>query len=135
MLFYRGAWSAVHHDTQYSNDAQKKVVRRKQRPAHCGHIENSVYVSEDGGPRMLRSVLQIRNEHGRAVHPTQKPLDLLRPMIRYSCPPGGHVLSPFAGSGSDGVAAMLEGRSYTGIELKPAYAAIADRRILIGEAA
>lgn len=128
VLFYRGAWSAVHHDTQYSMDAQKKVVRRKERPAHCGHIENSTYISEDGGPRMVRSVLQIRNEHGRAVHPTQKPVELLRQLVRYSCPLGGHVLSPFAGSGSDGVAAALEGRDFTGIELKPDYAEVAESR-------
>lgn len=65
---------------------------------------------------MMRSVMHVRNEHGRAIHPTQKPLDLLLPLIRYSCPPGGTVLDPFAGSGSTGAAAGIEGRDYVLIE-------------------
>lgn len=135
-LFYRGAWADVHHETQYTMDATAKTVRRKTRPTHTGHVNASHYVSEDGGPRMMRSVLQVRNEHGRAVHPTQKPVELLRPLIRYSCPPGGRVLAPFAGSGSDGIAAILEQRRYTGIELSDKYADIAEARItheLIGD--
>src|SRR5207253_5557653 len=64
------------------------------------------YTSEDGGPRLMRSVLKVRNEHGRAIHPTQKPLELLRPMVRYSCPPGGLVLAPFSGSAAVEVAAV-----------------------------
>lgn len=65
---------------------------------------------------MMRSVLQVRNEHGRAIHPTQKPVELLRPLVRYSCPPGGVVLDPFMGSASAGEAAMVEGRMFVGIE-------------------
>lgn len=129
VMFYRGAWGDVHHDTQFTNDATAKTVRRKTRPTHTGNINAGHYVSEDGGPKMMRSVLQIRNTHGKAVHPTQKPIDLLRPLIRYSCPPGGMVLSPFAGSGSDGVAAVAEGRQFVGCELSPEYAAIAEARI------
>ena len=53
--------------------------------------------------------------------------------MRYLCrlvtPPGGLVLAPFAGSGSTGKAAMLEGFRFVGIELDPAYAEIARRRI------
>lgn len=42
-------------------------------------------------------------------HPTVKPIDLMRYLVRLVTPPGGVVLDPFAGSGSTGVAAMLEG--------------------------
>lgn len=117
VLFYRGAWSDVHHETQYTNDATARTVRRKKRPAHTGHIEAAHYVSEDGGPRMMRSVIQMRNEHGRAIHPTQKPVDLLRSLIRYSVPLGGSLIVPFAGSGSDLVAAREECRNAVGCEL------------------
>lgn len=116
VLFYRGAWSDVYHQTQYTNDATAKTVRRKTRAAHWGDIDQGHYTSEDGGPRMMRSVLQHANEHGRAVHPTQKPVELIRPLVRYSCPPGGVVLDPFMGSGSHGVAAVAEGCKYVGIE-------------------
>ena len=115
-LFYRGAWADVYHDTQYTLDATAKTVRRKTRPTHTGHIEASHYVSEDGGPRLMRSVVYMPNEHGKAIHPTQKPVELLRPMVRYSVPPGGTFIDPFMGSGSAGIAACLEGRGFIGIE-------------------
>ena len=121
VMFYRGAWSDVHHDTQYTMDATAKTVRRKTRPAHTGGINTGNYVSEDGGPRMMTSVLQVNNEHGRAIHPTQKPVGVLEPLIRYSCPPGGVVLDVFAGSAAIGVAALNEGRSYIGMESKREY--------------
>ncbi len=44
-------------------------------------------------------------------YPTQKPLGILRRIVRASCPPGGTVLDFFAGSGTTGAAALLEGRS------------------------
>lgn len=108
-MFYRGPWAEVYHATQYTNDARAKVVRKKDRPVHTGNIKPSTYVSVDGGPRLMRSVLEVKNEHGRAVHPTQKPVGLLLPLIRYSCPLGGMVLDPFAGSGSTGAAAEIAG--------------------------
>lgn len=131
VLFYRGAWADVHHETQYTNDATAKVVRRKTRPTHTGHIATGHYVSEDGGPRMQRSVIQARNEHGRAIHPTQKPLELLVPLIRYSVPIGGSVIDPFAGSGSTVCAAYIEGREAVGIERSSDYAAMARDRLTL----
>lgn len=62
-------------------------------------------------------------------HPTVKPTDLMRYLCRLVTPPGGLVLDPFAGSGSTGKAAVLEGFQFIGIELDPAYAAIAEARI------
>jgi DNA modification methylase len=49
-------------------------------------------------------------------HPTQKPLELLRSLIRVVTPPNGTVLDPFAGSGSTGIAAAAEGRKAILIE-------------------
>jgi site-specific DNA-methyltransferase (adenine-specific) len=117
VLFYRGAWSDVYHDTQFTNDATARTVRRKTKPPHWSAVEPSHYASEDGGPRLMRSVLRVRNEHGRAIHPTQKPIDLLTPLIRYSVPPGGSFVVPFAGSGAELVAGYLEGRRGVGVEL------------------
>jgi site-specific DNA-methyltransferase (adenine-specific) len=116
VLFYRGAWADVHHKTQYTNDATAKTVRRKTRPTHTGHIDAGHYVSEDGGPRMMRSVIYQPNEHGQAIHPTQKPVELCLPLVRYSCPPEGVVLDPFMGSASIGIAAQIAKRGYIGIE-------------------
>jgi site-specific DNA-methyltransferase (adenine-specific) len=62
-------------------------------------------------------------------HPTVKPTDLMRWLVRLVTPAGGHALDLFAGSGSTGRAAMLEDLRFTGCELSPEYAAIARARI------
>jgi site-specific DNA-methyltransferase (adenine-specific) len=63
------------------------------------------------------------------VHPTVKPTDLMRYLVRMVTPPGGLVLDPFTGSGSTGRAAMLEGMRFIGCELSPEDAEIARARI------
>ena len=63
------------------------------------------------------------------VHPTVKPTDLMRYLVRLVTSPGGLVLDPFTGSGSTGKAAVLEGMRFIGCELSPEYAAIAEARI------
>ena len=62
------------------------------------------------------------------THPTVKPVNLMRWLVRLVTPPGGTVLDPFAGSGSTLVAATIEGFEAVGIEQEPDYLAIiADR--------
>lgn len=62
-------------------------------------------------------------------HPTVKPNDLMRYLCRLVTPPGGRILDPFAGSGSTGKAAKMEGFGFIGFELSAEYAAIANARI------
>lgn len=62
-------------------------------------------------------------------HPTQKPLSISRRIVRHFSNPGDLVLIPFAGSGSECVAATIEGRRYLGFELNPDYVAIATSRV------
>ena len=50
-------------------------------------------------------------------------------LCRLICPPGGTILDPFAGSGSTGKAALLEGFRFVGIEQEPEYLAIAAARV------
>ena len=90
---------------------------------------SSTYSSVDGGPRLMRSVINARSEHGKAIHPTHKPLEVVEPILRYSCPPGGTVLDPFAGSGTVGVAAKRNGRAAILIEIDDNYAEMARKRI------
>lgn len=65
------------------------------------------------------------------THPTVKPTDLMRYLVRLVTPPGGLVLDPFCGSGSTGKAAMLEGFRFFGADLSPDYLTIAERRIVM----
>lgn len=122
-------WDGVYKAPQYTNDATARVTRRKTRPTHMGHIEASAYVSHDGGPRLMRSVIYCRNEHGRADHPTQKPIGIVEPLLLYACPPGGLVLDCFAGSGTTGVVAKRHGMSATLIEGRPEFVDVIHERL------
>lgn len=63
------------------------------------------------------------------IHPTVKPTELMRYLIKLVTPPEGLVLDPFAGSGSTGKAAMLDNYKFIGIEMSEEYVAIAKARI------
>ena len=76
----------------------------------------------DGSPRNQEAT-------AKNPHPTVKPTDLMRYLCRLVTPPGGLIVDPFAGSGSTGKAATLEGFQFIGFELDPQYAAIANARI------
>jgi site-specific DNA-methyltransferase (adenine-specific) len=63
-------------------------------------------------------------------HPTIKPIELMRYLVRLTkTPTGGVVLDPFTGSGTTGIACVLEGREFIGIEREPEYVEIAEKRI------
>jgi len=77
----------------------------------------------------LKADRDVKDTLRRNVHPTVKPTDLMRYLCRLVTPPGGIVLDPFAGSGSTGKAARLEGLVFVGIELMPEHIEIARARI------
>lgn len=66
---------------------------------------------------------------GNRLHPTQKPVSVLKPLIAAFSPPGGVVLDPFCGSGSTLVAAQQEERRFIGIELDENHHATARERL------
>jgi len=68
---------------------------------------------------------------GNKLHPTQKPIAALMPLIESFSRPGDTVLDPFSGSGSTLLAAKKLGRSYIGVELDANYHAIAKKRLEI----
>lgn len=75
-------------------------------------------------PREKNTGLDERN-----AHPTVKPVELMRWLIRLITPPGGTVLDPFAGSGTTLVAATLEGFDTIGIEERAEYLPIIEGRV------
>lgn len=94
---------------------------RREREAGCERlplVEVPIYPRGDG------SVREVRN-----IHPTVKPIELMRWLARLLCPPGGTVLDHFAGSGSTGAGCMLEGRRFVGIEWDGRYVDVARARI------
>lgn len=127
--FYRGSWSEIYKGKVVTMDAVKKTVRKKAKPPHWhGKTGATDYVSEDGGPRLQRSVIYARSQHGQALHPTQKPEGIIEPLIVNSCPVGGTVLDPFAGSGSTGFVAKRLDRNAVLIEADETYFEVMENR-------
>jgi DNA modification methylase len=77
---------------------------------------------------VLRGHIVVSWESGGRSHPTEKPVSLLRDIIK-KLPTGALILDPFAGSGTTGVAAALEGRRCILIEKDPAYAELCRQRV------
>lgn len=63
------------------------------------------------------------------THPTVKPVTLMSWLLRLITPPGGIVLDMFMGSGTTGVAALLEGMNFIGIEQEEEYFSLAQLRL------
>jgi site-specific DNA-methyltransferase (adenine-specific) len=96
---------------------------RAERDAGCENLPRralDLFPNAQGGKKPAEA---------RNSHPTVKPLELMRWLVRLLCPPGGLVLDPTVGSGTTGAAAALEGRRFVGIELESAYMEIAAARI------
>ena len=70
-----------------------------------------------------------RPKDGDTAHPTVKPLDLMRYLVKLVTPPGGTVLEPFAGSGTTLEACVVEGFNVIGIELTEDYLPLIVQRV------
>ena len=77
------------------------------------------------------SILDFNNAGYRStsVHPTQKPVELMRYLVETYSQEGDTILDPFCGSGTTCVAAKILGRKYIGIEIDERYATIARSRV------
>lgn len=128
--WYRGPWSDLTIVPQYVPEAQRRTVRKKARPAQWqGATGSSTYTSVDGGPKMQRSVIYVRSMHGRALHPTEKPIGIVEPLVRYSTTRDDLVLDPFAGSGAVLDVARVNGRRAIGVEADERYCEVIARRL------
>lgn len=84
-------------------------------------------VAFDGSMPTLPGFYQASPPRDRE-HQTQKPLEIMRDLVKI-VPEGGTVLDPFAGSGTTGVAALIEGRKFIGSEMTEHYAEVAANRL------
>jgi site-specific DNA-methyltransferase (adenine-specific) len=107
------------------------------------HTFNYPEMKAQNGGKQMRDVWELKgdgesvvwtlpvpgkNEKREGRHPTQKPIALLDRIITAASSPGDVVLDPFNGSGTTGVAALLRGRRYIGIDLDKDYLDLARRR-------
>jgi adenine-specific DNA-methyltransferase len=123
------AWKAAGF-TPVGHIVFTKTYASSQRFLRYAH--ESAYVLAKGRPPLPAApISDVRpwKYSGNRVHPTEKSVDTLRPIIEAFSKPNDVVLDPFAGSGSSLVAAALLGRQYLGIELEAKYCEIARRRL------
>lgn len=80
-------------------------------------------------PTVLLEHAKARRSDHESQHPSVKPVALLEDLCRLLCPPGGHILDPFAGTGSTGIAAQHAGFDCTLIEVNPEMEAVIRRRL------
>ena len=94
-------------------------------PAPFGDVKGA-YVD---GERMAKVADDTQYASAGNNHPTVKPVDLMKYLVKLVTPKGGVVLDPFNGSGSTGMACVELGMEYVGCELDPNYVEIANKRI------
>ncbi|GAA1015915.1 methyltransferase [Acrocarpospora pleiomorpha] len=118
----------------------RKPISRPQRDGFRRECEYILWATNGqplrhAEPLFLPGLVEGSQPRGKTrVHITQKPVPVLRQLIQI-CPPGGSVLDPFVGSGSTGIAAAEEARSFVGIELGARNAELARRRVAAAYAA
>ena len=107
---------------------------RKERDLGCHHLPakfGGEATDREEGSVGLNSPRAGAGRKGgaRNHHPTVKPIELMRYLVRLVTPPNGAVLDPFLGSGTTGIAALLEGFDFVGVEMTAEYLPIAEARI------
>ena len=105
-------------------------LEEKQATEMTGRSEGSaglLRVREDGS--IGENPYAGKSGAAKNFHPTVKPTELMRYLVKLVTPPNGLVLDPFTGSGSTGKAALLEGFSFLGIEMTEDYIPIIEGRL------
>jgi site-specific DNA-methyltransferase (adenine-specific) len=94
-------------------------------------IKSQGHLYDDGGSavRFFYSAKADKQDRWGSKHPTVKPVDLIRYLVKLVTPPGGTFLDPFAGSGTAAVAALAEKRNAILIEQSEEYCADIRERI------
>ena len=81
-------------------------------------------------PKDVWKISRLHRQHReREEHPTQKPMEMIERMVKASCPAGGTVLDPFAGSGTTAEVCEMHGRNSLVFEINPDYCRIIEDRV------
>ena len=124
--------SGISKSSNYENHSQKQYGDVYQWSAgKSKYIRSSGHNDHGGASRFFYCAKASSSERGKEnIHPTVKPLSLMRYLIKLLAPPGNPtLLDPFAGSGSTLVASAELGINAIGIEKETEYCEIANKRI------
>jgi DNA modification methylase len=116
-------------------DKTAGVFQSEEGKSASGH-KKKVYpinINDKGGASRFFYQAKVskseRNMSGKCSHPTLKPIQLMSYLCKLVTPPGGIILDPFSGSGSTGIAALLNDFRFVGMELEQEYFDIMEKRV------
>ena len=126
--------TASHETILWAHRGGKRLYRFNYEQSKSGDFSADQLKIPD---KQMRTVWDLpnnkpRHELAHGKHPAQKPVHLARRFIQLSAVPGDVCLIPFAGSGSECVAAQEEELHYIGFEIDAAYVEIARNRLKAG---
>ncbi len=127
LLWFSKSNNYIYHDIREPYKSQERLKHKI--------IKNGKVWRPNPEGRMVGDIWDFPTLAGRRFkdekvnHPTQKPLSISRRIIKHFSNEKDLVVIPFAGSGSECVASVLENRNYLGFELNPEYISIANERI------
>ena len=128
LVFYREP--PIYNPQKTSGHDPGHYAKRARKSENYGAYDSTEYGgATERYPTSVLDVPIINNDSPDKSHSTQKPVDLMRWLIRTYTAPSAIVLDPTMGVGTTGVACALEGRGFIGIELNPDYVALARKRI------
>ncbi len=104
-------------------------AKASKKERNLGLDDADTFTVDDGRQRAIDNPYQRGKTPRKNIHPTVKPLKLMRYLCRLVCPPNGVILDPFVGSGTTIMAALQEGFESIGIEMNEEYFEIAKSRV------
>ena len=138
-----GKYEMVPEFTSYADDGSASrffycsKASRAEREAGLDGLEEKDMAMGNGANVAIQKGESYEGRKGgfnsikkrKNIHPTVKPVSLMRWLVKLVTPPNGTVLDPFTGSGTTGVACQMEGFDFIGIEKELEYIEIANTRI------
>jgi len=127
VVFYRK--QPTYNPQMTKGDPYDKGTAVRDTEAY-GVQTKQVHVKNDSGLRYPRSVQYFKTAESEGkFHPTQKPVDLFRWLVRTYSNEGDTILDPCMGGGTTGIASQLENRNFIGIERDKEYFNICKERM------
>ena len=116
-------WAVKGKKWIFNYDALKKLNPERQKDGSLKQMRDFWSLP------LVQGKERLKGKDGRAMHPTQKPEEMLKRIIVASSNKGDLVLDPFLGSGTTAVVAKQLGRNWIGIEVSDKYVKMSERRI------
>ena len=125
------SWFTKGHSYYFDLDATRVPQKYPGKKGYKGPKKGQLTGHPLGkNPSDVWEIPNVKAHHvEKTAHPCQFPVALAQRLTRALCPPGGLVVDPFMGSGTSGVAAVLEGRAFSGCDRDERYVRIARERL------